>query len=161
MKKWLSLFLVLVVLVSGCTLRSDGVKEGDTIKVHYWLTVDGQLLETSENSTPIEFTVGGGQMIAGFDQAVVGMKVGTYREISIPPAGGYGEYDEKLRQEVFANDTGMINVSIGDMIQIGTDAGLVPGYVTEIGEDVIVVDGNHPLAGQILDFRIELVEIIN
>jgi peptidylprolyl isomerase len=161
MKKWLSLFLVLVVLVSGCTLREDGVKEGDTIKVHYWLSVNGEPLETSEGGAPLEFTVGGGQMIEGFDKAVVGMKVGTYREIVIPPVGGYGEYRDDLYQEIYSNNTGAANVSIGDVIPIATEAGLVPGYVTEIGENVIIVDGNHPLAGQTLEFRIELVEIVN
>jgi FKBP-type peptidyl-prolyl cis-trans isomerase 2 len=64
---------------------------GDQITVDYWLTVDGELLETSTDSQPLMFTIGGGQMIAGFESAVIGMKVGEEKEVSIPPAEAYGE----------------------------------------------------------------------
>lgn len=138
-------------------------KKGDTVKVHYVGTLDsGEEFDSSvKRGEPIEFTVGAGQMIKGFDVAVEGMSIGEKKSVHIPAAEAYGEASDQ-NIVPFPKDQlpeGM-NPSVGEMLTMTTQTGQpVQVVVKEVTEDSIILDANHPMAGKDLNFDIELVEI--
>jgi FKBP-type peptidyl-prolyl cis-trans isomerase 2 len=138
-------------------------KQGDTVRVHYTGTLnDGTVFDSSQGRDPLEFTVGQGRVIPGFEQAVVGMDLGESRTTNIPVPQAYGPRDEKLimridRQQVPAD----VELAVDDQVQLRRrDGGMAIATVTEITESTVTLDGNHPLAGKDLTFDIELVEIL-
>jgi FKBP-type peptidyl-prolyl cis-trans isomerase 2 len=141
----------------------EQVKEGDVVRVHYTgKLTNGEQFDSSEGRQPLEFTVGAGQMIKGFDAAMPGMSVGDKKTINILPEDAYGHKDEQAiiefpRQNV-PND---MKLEPGMQLQLRNEAGQpFPVTVTEIKDDVIVLDANHMLAGKELVFDIELMEIV-
>jgi len=140
----------------------DKAKKGDSVKVHYKGTLtSGEQFDSSEGRAPLEFTVGAGQMIAGFDKAIPGMTVGEKKTINIAPADGYGEKNEDAIIEFpKANIPPDMKLEPGMQLQLRNEAGHpVPVTVTEVKDDVVILDANHHLAGKELIFDIELVEI--
>jgi len=140
----------------------DKAKKGDLVKVHYKGTLtSGEQFDSSEGRAPLEFTVGAGQMIAGFDKAIPGMTVGEKKTINIAPADGYGEKNEDAIIEFpKANIPPDMKLEPGMQLQLRNEAGHpVPVTVTEVKDDVVILDANHHLAGKELIFDIELVEI--
>jgi FKBP-type peptidyl-prolyl cis-trans isomerase 2 len=141
----------------------DKVKEGDVVKVHYTgKLTNGEQFDSSEGREPLEFTVGAGQMIKGFDAAMPGMSVGEKKTINILPGDAYGEKDEhaiiEFPRENVPKD---MKLEPGMQLQLRNEAGQpFPVTVTEIKDDVIVLDANHMLAGKELVFDIELMEIV-
>lgn len=138
-------------------------KSGDTVRIHYTGTLDdGTQFDSSAGRDPLEFALGGGQVIPGFDSAVEGMSVGDSISVTIQPEQAYGERHEQLVQDVPKSalpDT--INATVGMQLQGQSPEGRVTQFiVTAVTEESITVDANHPLAGQILNFDIELVEIV-
>ena len=138
------------------------VKKGDKVKVHYTGKLeDGEQFESSVGKDPLEFTVGAGQMIAGFDSALPGMKIGDKKTINIPAKDGYGEVDETAiiefpKEQVPAD----MKLEPGQQLTLSNQEGQpFPVTVKEIKEDVLILDANHFLAGKELVFDIELVEI--
>ena len=137
-------------------------KANDTVKVHYKGTLkDGQVFDSSEGKDPLEFTLGSGQVIPGFDKGIQGMEINESKTINIPCAEAYGEVREELIQEVpKAQLPEEINPEVGLQLASRTpDGKQIPLVVTEVKEESIVVDANHPLAGQDLIFEVTLVEI--
>ena len=138
------------------------VKEGDVVKVHYTgKLASGEQFDSSAGREPLEFTVGAGQMIKGFDAALPGMNVGDKKTITIPAADGYGERSEdaviEFPKENIPDD---MNLEPGMGLTLSNQQGQpVPVVVKEIREDVVLLDANHFLAGESLVFDIELVEI--
>ena len=136
---------------------------GDTVRIHYSGTLnDGTQFDTSEGSDPLEFAVGSGTVIAGFDKAVEGMAVGESKSVKIPPEEAYGPRHEQLVQEVpksaLPDD---IAPAVGMQLQgKSADGEVMNLVVTGVGDEDITVDANHPLAGEELAFDIELVEIV-
>ena len=138
------------------------VKKGDTIKVHYHgKLTDGTTFDSSEGRTPLEFEVGSGMVIPGFDEGVTGMKVGDKKTVHIPAEEAYGAKQEDMFMEFPMNrfpedmkpEVGMtLNMSNGSGEQF-------PVIVAEIGDEIVILDANHPLAGQDLIFDLELMEI--
>lgn len=140
---------------------TEAIKTGDTISVNYTGKFeDGEVFDTSEGRTPLVFTVGAGQLISGFDDAVVGMKVGDKKTITISPEEGYGERREELVVDMPASNIPPdMNLTVGMQVQLVDQSGNpIPAYVQEIGDDVIKMDVNHPLAGKTLVFEFEIVE---
>ncbi len=137
-------------------------KQGDHVAVHYTGRLqDGTVFDSSEGREPIEFDVGGGDVIAGFDRAVTGMKVGETREVTIPAAEAYGEVRPELRLRIPRTELPEGHVpEVGQMfaVQVGPDR-QATARVAEVYEDTVVLDLNHPLAGEALTFGIELVRI--
>ena len=136
-------------------------KPGDTVQVHYTGTLDdGSEFDSSRGREPLTFTVGGGQMIAGFDAAVVGMQVGEQKTVRIPAAEAYGEPREALVARVpRAQIPPSLDPQVGQRFQLGRGQEAVPVVVVEVTPEYVVLDGNHPLAGQDLTFALELVAI--
>jgi len=140
------------------------LKNGDTVKVHYTGTLDdGRVFDTSKDRDPLEFKVGEGQIIPGFEEGVVGMEVGETRDIEVTPENAYGSRREELVMEVPVGEfPDHIEPEVGMQLQIkqqdGTPFGVV---ITDVADEAVTLDANHPLAGQTLYFQVELVEIAN
>ncbi len=138
------------------------VKNGDSVKVHYTgKLVNGEQFDSSEGREPLEFTVGAGMMIKGFDDALPGMKVGDKKTVNIPAAEGYGETDPsaiiEFPKENVPED---MKLEPGQQLTLSNEQGQpFPVVVKEVKDDVIILDANHFLAGKELVFDIELMEI--
>ena len=136
---------------------------GDTVRIHYTGTLtDGTQFDSSSGRDPLEFELGSGQVIPGFDNAVDGMNVGDSKTVAIPPEEAYGVRHEQLVQEVPKSALPEeLSPEVGMQLQSqGPDGQVMLLLVTEVADDTLTVDGNHPLAGQTLNFDIELVEIV-
>ena len=141
----------------------EQVKEGDVVRVHYTgKLTNGEQFDSSEGREPLEFTVGAGQMIKGFDDAMPGMSVGEKKTINILPGDAYGEKDEQAMIEFpKANIPPDMKLEPGMQLQLRNENGQpFPVTVAEIKDDVVVLDANHMLAGKELVFDIELMEIV-
>ena len=138
-------------------------KTGDKVKVHYsGKLADGTQFDTSANQEPLEFTVGAGEVIAGFEEAVVGMNPGDTKTATINADEAYGDYDDELILEVERDQfPPEITPEVGQRLQLHQPDGEVFGaVVTAVDDQTVTLDANHPLAGQDLTFEIELVEIV-
>ena len=135
---------------------------GDTVTVHYTGSLDDEsIFDSSRGREPLEFTIGTGQVIPGFEEAVIGLEPGASARTRIEPEQAYGPRRDDLRIPIARNQfpEGM-EVTEGDQLQMQTEDGQsIPVQVVQIGEESVTVDANHPLAGQALTFEIELVEI--
>ena len=141
----------------------EQVKDGDVVRVHYTgKLTNGEQFDSSEGREPLEFTVGAGQMIKGFDDAMPGMSVGEKKTINILPGDAYGEKDEQAMIEFpKANIPADMKLEPGMQLQLRNENGQpFPVTVAEIKDDVVVLDANHMLAGKELVFDIELMEIV-
>jgi len=138
-------------------------QQGDKVKVHYQGTLkSGETFDSSEGREPLEFTVGSGQVIKGFDEGVKGMSIGEKRTVEIPVQDAYGEKSQELIMEFpkaqFPPD---MTPEIGQQLMMSNGSGQsFPVTIKEVKEDSVLLDANHPLAGQDLVFNIELVEIV-
>lgn len=137
-------------------------QQGDTVTVHYTGTLDsGDVFDSSRERDPLEFTVGSGQVIPGFDRAVEGLAVGESREVRLDPDEAYGQPREDLLVDVpaeqFPKDA---EPEVGQQVQVQVAPGDARiATIREVGESSIQLDLNHPLAGQALTFDVELVGI--
>ncbi|MDZ7773686.1 MAG: peptidylprolyl isomerase [Balneolaceae bacterium] len=138
------------------------VEDGNTVKVHYTGTLDdGTVFDTSREREPLEFTLGNGQLIPGFEKAVIGMEVGESTEVSIESDDAYGERRDDLELDVSMSDLpDDIDPQVGMQLQMQQqDGNAIPVQITEVKDESVTLDANHPLAGQDLNFEIELIEI--
>ena len=138
-------------------------KNGDTVKVHYTGKIDdGTVFDTSVEREPMQFTIGEGQLIPDFEQAVVGMNPGESKTIQIPAENAYGPHHQEMIMEVersqFPED---LKPEVGQQLQArqanGQDFVVT---VMAVSDSKITLDGNHPLAGKDLTFDIQLAEIV-
>ena len=137
-------------------------KKGDQVKVHYTgKLTSGEQFDSSTGRSPLAFTVGAGQMIKGFDEAIPGMAVGDKKTINISPEDAYGPKNESAIIEFpKANIPADMKLEPGMKLQLQNAEGHpVPVVVHEIKDDVVILDANHELAGKELVFDIELMEI--
>ena len=149
-------------LQPGATHMSNA-KSGDTVKIHYTGKLDdGAEFDTSAGSDPLEFVLGDGQVIPGFDKAVEGMAIGESKNVRIQPDDAYGPRHDQLIQDVPRDQLpDDMTPAVGMELQAQNETGEVMRFaVTAVDDDSITVDGNHPLAGKALAFDIELVEIV-
>lgn len=138
------------------------VKPGDKVRIHYTGTLaDGTRFDSSEGRAPLEFTVGSGEIIPGLDAALPGMAAGEKKTVQIPCAEAYGDRNPDACQAIpRAQVPGDIPLEIGTRLQLQTPQGQVmPVTVAEVTDEAVVLDANHPLAGEDLTFAIELVSI--
>ncbi len=135
------------------------VASGKTVKVHYKGTLDdGSVFDSSEGREPLEFEVGAGQTIAGFDAAVLSMEVGGTKTVRIPCAEAYGDIREEMIATIpRAQFPADLKLEVGLALQLSTPQGPLPVRVVGVEAEGVTIDGNHPLAGQNLTFEIELV----
>ena len=139
-------------------------KNGDKIKVHYTGKFeDGTVFDTSEERGPLEFTIGSGAVIPGFEQSIVGMEVDEKKTVTIPPEEAYGPRREELiwerkKSEFPEGITPAVGKQVGVRLN-QPDAPLINAIIKDVSEDTVTLDANHPLAGKTLVFDIELVGI--
>jgi FKBP-type peptidyl-prolyl cis-trans isomerase 2 len=139
------------------------VKEGDTVRVHYTGKLgDGTVFDSSWEREALEFTVGAGQLIPGFEEAVKGMALEETQTFQVASDDAYGPYREEMvltvnRDEFPKN----IEPQVGQHIQVNLQGGQeLVVRVKDVTEDEVTLDANHPLAGQDLTFEIKLMEIV-
>ena len=138
-------------------------KDGDVVRVHYTGTLDDETqFDSSAGRDPLEFTVGAGMVIPGFDEMVRGMEPGDSRTTRIPADQAYGESREEMKLTLTRGQLpAEFQPEVGQTIHLeGQDGRPVTARVVEADEHRIVVDANHSLAGEALTFTIELVEIV-
>jgi peptidylprolyl isomerase len=136
---------------------SAAVVAGDNVSVYYTGSfTNGTVFDSNVGRQPINFTVGAGQLIQGFDQAVVGMKLNETKTVTIPPAEGYGPVNQSLIMNVSTAEFGNQIVTVG--MGISTNTGR-QGRVTAVNGNMVTVNLNSPLAGQTLIFKIQVVAI--
>ena len=157
---------IIALALAGCQslLAQSTAQAGDLVRVDYTLTLsDGTVADSSEGRGPLEFTLGAGEVVPGFDNGVTGLGVGESTEFLVPAADGYGEPQPDLilelpRQEEQEGQ----ELTVDTPIFLSGPGGLpIPARVLEIKEETIVVDANHPLAGEDLNFAVTLVEIVD
>ncbi|MFH1327615.1 MAG: FKBP-type peptidyl-prolyl cis-trans isomerase [Candidatus Bathyarchaeota archaeon] len=138
------------------------VEKGNHVKVHVTVKVEDDIFYSSYDGDPIEFNVGEGKVLRGLDEAVIGLEKGEKKSLKIPPEGAYGQRREKLLKKLPRDsiDVPSEQIQEGAIIESGSEQG-EPRLATirKIGEDGITVDFNHPLAGQTLDFELEIVDV--
>lgn len=137
-------------------------KNNNTVQVHYTGKLDdGTVFDTSRGREPLQFTVGVGQVIAGFDDAVMGMRVGETKTVRIPPDEAYGPRKKEavlqIERSQFPDD---FMPNVGDVVVLKNNLGEeTKAMIIEVSDEYIVIDANHPLAGFALNFDLELVAI--
>ena len=171
MKLLLASLLVLFLLF-GCTQSNSGsglvgiketqnvpmVETGDTIQVEYVGTLEsGEQFDSSQGKEPLEFIVGSGQLIEGFDSGVVGMKLNDEKTVKIPPEKAYGMINNELIQDVPLSVLADANIAVEPGMELVAGGRLVK--VVSVNDENAVIDFNHPLAGKTLNFWIKVVKI--
>jgi len=156
----LGIFLLGAILISGCNAAQ--AQNGDIVQVHYTGTLEnGTVFDTSEGREPLNFTLGEGQMIPGFEQAVLGMKIGESKNFTIPADEAYGPYSDDMVQIINREElTDIPNPEVGQQLYGSqTDGTTITGTITNVTDTTVTVDFNHFLAGKDLTFEIELMSI--
>ena len=137
------------------------IDNGKTVKVHYTGTLeDGSIFDSSADREPIEFEIGAGTVIPGFEEAIKEMAVEETKTITIPSSEAYGEYREDMCGD-FPRDQlpEEITPEVGMVLEMQTPDGDMPVRITELGDETLMLDANHPLAGQDLTFELTLVAV--
>ncbi len=138
-------------------------KTGDTVKVHYTGKLDdGTVFDTSADREPLQFTIGTGQLIPDFEQAVVGMNPGESKTVQIPSENAYGPHREEMVMEVDRSEfPENLEPQVDQRLQVSqSDGRTFPVTVTDVSESKVTLDANHPLAGKDLTFDVQLTEIV-
>ena len=139
-------------------------KEGDLVKVHYTGKLkDESVFDSSQNGEPLEVTLGSGQVIPGFEKAVIGMSVGDSKTFEIAAAEAYGSYRDELVVEIdkerIPED---LSVEVGQQLVLRqTEGPPIRVMVTDMSDQSVTLDANHPLAGEDLTFEVQLLEIVS
>ena len=148
--------VALLLAACGGSEKSRVVAVGDQVRVHYHGTLDsGEVFDSSRGEEPLAFEVGSGQLIAGFDAAVRGLAIGESVTVRLEPEQAYGERRDDFSIEV-PKSQAPPGLAVGDSVQFGAGG---RGVVLEITDEMVRVDANHSLAGQVLTFEIQLVSI--
>ncbi|MGD8622594.1 MAG: peptidylprolyl isomerase [Anaerolineales bacterium] len=140
----------------------DRVQENDVVTMHYTLTVDDEVWDSTEDQfmEPIQFLIGQGLLIPGLERALYGMKVGDRRHIHLGPEMAYGEVDEEAFATVRKKDMPPeVPLKEGVELEMSDDEGdVIVGQIVQVKGDKVLLDFNHPLAGKTLDFEIEVLD---
>lgn len=164
-KIWVGVGVIAIVVV-GLLIVLGGsgevVKEGSNVKLHYIGTLeDGTIFDSSYEVEPIEFVMGEGKVIRGFEEEILGMRVGDKNKISIPSDKAYGEYDPtKIGEYPKSKVPDNLEIKVGDAVFLENENGVAVATILSIEGDVVMLDLNHPLAGKDLTFEIEILEVV-
>jgi peptidylprolyl isomerase len=137
-------------------------ERGDTVKIHYTGRFDdGTVFDSSRDREPLQFTTGRGRLIKGFENSVIGMSVGETKTVKIPPEEAYGaRRDNLVIKRERSKFPPSMEPEVGLLLNVRhQDGSMLEVTVTEVTEDLVTLDGNHPLAGKNLTFEIELVDV--
>lgn len=137
------------------------IADKTVVQIHYTLTNDeGAVLDSSEGQEPLAFLCGAQNIIPGLEKALIGKQVGDKLDVNVTPEEGYGEVHEEMIQKVpHENFQGVDSVEVGMQFMAQAPWGEQPVTVIKVEDDGITLDGNHPMAGQNLNFAVEVVEV--
>ena len=138
------------------------IKNGNTVSVHYTGTLtSGEVFDSSLERKPLKFTLGKGQLIPGFERAIMGLSVGEKVTVNIPSNEAYGEYNSEMVLQVPNNQLPPeLDAKVGMQLQLNQpDGQIIPVQITQVKVEMVTIDANHPLAGEDLKFDIEIIEI--
>lgn len=160
----IAVLLLAAILIPGCSgaLGPGQANYGDLVKVDYTVKLqDGTVFDTSIGKTPLEFTLGSDKIISGFTKAVLGMRVGETKTVTIPPDDAYGSSHEELIVEVPRSEirAGVIPEVGMEMQQVAEDGSVITAVITEMTPTTVTLDANHPLAGKEITVDIKLLSI--
>ncbi len=142
----------------------SSVKKGDYVQVHYKGTLEnGEIFDNSKGDQPLEVKIGEGQLIKGFEDALMGMDENEKKSFTLEPENAYGHHDETLERAFTRSQIPSdMDPKVGATVALQTSTGQqVPVKIKEVDNEKVVVDLNHPLAGKTLNFDIEIVGISN
>ncbi|MBI4368761.1 MAG: peptidylprolyl isomerase [Elusimicrobia bacterium] len=162
MKKFSTAAFLSLLAAAGCSRNSGSliIQQGSSVKIHYTLTVDGSVVDSSSGREPLSYVQGSGQVIPGLESQIQGLKAGDKKSVSVNPEEGYGQVNPNaLRKVPKSSFQDAKNLKVGAMVQ--GDAGGKPfqAKIAAISKDEITLDFNHPLAGKKLEFQIEVIEV--
>ena len=137
------------------------IAQDQVVSIHYTLRDDaGEVIDRSADGAPLAYLHGHGQLIPGLERELTGKKPGERLQVKVPPAEGYGEYDNALVEKVPRRALkGVGNPRVGMRLQAQTPQGPRAVTVTQVSGDLVTLDGNHPLAGKNLNFEVEVAEV--
>ena len=160
----ISILIMAAIALTGCNMtQAQQATKGDMVYVHYTGRFsDGKVFDSSAGMDPLEFVIGEGRVIPGFEKAVTGMKVGDKKTVTIPAAEAYGPHRDQLVIEVpLANFPSDITPEVGLELESPQKNGsTIVATITKITDKAVFLDANHPLAGKDLTFDLELVKIV-
>ena len=161
---YLTMFSIVIALVSTAFAHAqDTVGEGTRVSLEYTLTLEDQtVIDTNVGKDPLVYTHGSREIIPGLEKQLIGLKVGDTKNVEVAPAEGYGEVDPNRVQEVPKENVPEEAHGVGKRLQgRGPDGQMMFAQVTEVKENTVVVDLNHPLAGKTLLFAVRILKIEN
>jgi len=136
------------------------IQDGSHVSIHYTLTVDGVVVDSSDGKDPLTYVQGEGQIIPGLEEEIGGMAQGDKKDVTVSPEKGYGESDPRgfqtVPKEMF-KDAG--NINVGDHTEGQIEGRPFRARITEVSGDQVTLDLNHPLAGKTLHFAVEVVDV--
>jgi FKBP-type peptidyl-prolyl cis-trans isomerase 2 len=136
------------------------IAKGSRVSIHYKLTVDGGVVDASEGREPLEYTHGEGTIVPGLEDALAGLKAGDKKSVVVDPGAGYGERVDDAKTRVPKDKFGdPSTLRVGGMVRGESGGGPFQAVITEVGENDVELDLNHPLAGKTLNFEIEIVSV--
>ena len=137
------------------------ITQNAVVLIHYTLRDDdGKTLDSSAGGDPLAYLHGNGNLIAGLERELEGKSAGDKLSVKVAPADAYGEYDKALVQRIPRRALkGVSNIHVGMQLQAQSDRGPRAVTVTQVAGDMVTIDGNHPLAGQNLNFEVEVADV--
>ena len=136
------------------------IDSGTTVTLHFSLTLEnGHIVDSNFEASPATFTVGDGNLLPGFESPLMGLVDGDEREFSIPPENAFGQHSPKNVQAVESNNFEDRELDLGTMFSCQNGDGELPGVVIEVQDNEVMVDFNHPLAGQIILFTVKIISV--
>lgn len=159
------LCLGLFLNFSVALIKAEGedmvIENGRKVSFDYVLTIDGEVVDSSERGGSLQYTHGVGRIISGLEKKLEGLHVGDEKTITVPPEEAYGQIDPKVFQEVSRSSLPEnIDPQVGMPLQVqGSNGQLLRVTITEVKEESVVIDFNHPLAGKTLDFQVKVISI--
>lgn len=136
------------------------IKEGSTVAIHYTLTVDGKVADSSRGGAPLEYVHGAGNIIIGLEKALAGLNPGDKKSVDIEAKDAYGEVNPDAKRKVPRDAIqGIDNIKVGDMVGASTGEHSFRAIVSAVSDKEVELDFNHPLAGKALHFDVEVVSV--
>ncbi len=141
-------------------MEASMIEKGSQVAIHYTLTVDGEVVDSSEGKDPLTYEQGAGHIIPGLESELAGLKAGDKKLVTVAPEGGYGVHTPEAIQEVprsaFPTEE---ELKVGDRVSGEADGQMFQATVQAFGDETITLDFNHPLAGKTLNFDVTVVSV--
>ena len=136
------------------------VKDGAIVKIHYTLTVDEDVVDSSRQGEPLVFTAGSNQIVPGLEEQLKGLSAGDKRQVVVEPEKAYGPVRAEALQKVpIKNFQGAGKIAVGATVTAENNGRVIQARVTEVSKDMVTIDLNHPMAGKRLNFDVEVVDV--